>query len=102
MLCVPAANAAVLHVAVRVLPIPLSAAVPQPAILDPPSVKFTVPVGALPVTDAVNVTLAPAIDGLVPLVTPVVVAVFALMTCDRDTLLDAVFDPSPAYAATML
>ena len=71
-------------------------AVPQPAMLVPPSVKFTVPVGALPVTDAVNVTFAPTIDGLEPLVTPVVVATFALMTCDSDTLLDAVFDTSPA------
>ncbi len=92
----PAVSAEVLHVAVRVLPLPPSAAVPQPAMLVPPSVKFTVPVGALPVTDAVNVTLAPTIDGLVPLATPVVVATFALMTCDSDTLLDAVFDPSPA------
>ena len=30
----------------------------------PPSLKFTLPVGALPVTVAVNVTLAPAVDGL--------------------------------------
>jgi hypothetical protein len=64
--------------------------------LVPPSVKFTVPVGALPVTEAMNVTFAPTIDGFVPLATAVVLAVFALMTCENDTLLDVVFDPSPA------
>ena len=46
---------------------------PQPATVLPASVKFTVPVGAVPVTLAVNVTLAPSVDGFAELVSVVVV-----------------------------
>jgi hypothetical protein len=41
----------------------------------PPSVKFTLPVGAVPVTDAVKVTLAPTVEGFSELRSVVVVAV---------------------------
>ena len=53
-------QALVLQVAVRLLPLPASATALQPLIEAPPSLKLTVPVGALPVTVAVRVTLAPA------------------------------------------
>jgi hypothetical protein len=41
----------------------------------PPSVKFTLPVGAAPVTDAVKVTLAPTVEGFAELDSVVVVDV---------------------------
>ena len=44
----------------------------------PPSVKVTLPVGLLPVTMAVKVTLLPAKAGLPELVSVVVVAVDAI------------------------
>ena len=56
MLWVPAVRAEVEHAAVRVLPLPVSATAEQPAIDVPPSLKLTLPVGAAPVTVAVNVT----------------------------------------------
>src|SRR6266568_5166871 len=74
MLCVPVLKALLLQVALRVLPTPLSAAAPQPVSVLPPSVKLTLPVGALPLTVAVKVTLAPTVDGLAELVSVVVVA----------------------------
>ena len=61
MLCVPTASADVEQVAVRVLPLPVSATAAQPAIDAAPSLKLTVPVGAEPVTVAVKVTLVPTI-----------------------------------------
>ena len=42
---------------------PLTACAPQPLIVVPPSLKFTLPVGLSPVTVAVNVTDCPAVDG---------------------------------------
>jgi len=95
MLCVVALNADVLQVAVRVLPIPPRATAPHPEMVAPPSVKFTAPVGALPVTDAVNVTLAPKVDGLSELATLVVVGGVPLMTWDSVELAEGVFEPSP-------
>src|SRR5438093_9601817 len=74
MLCTPAASALVAHEAVRVLPRPVTAADRQPAIDVAPSVKLTEPVGLVPVTVAVNVTLAPSADGLDELASVVVVA----------------------------
>src|ERR1700687_4832837 len=100
MVCVPELNAAVLHAAVRVLPTPVSATAPQPLMVVPPSVKFTGPVGPLPVTDAVNVTPVPTVDGFAELDTEVGVA--ALTTCDNDGLLDAFLPPPPEYAAAMV
>src|SRR5437868_9281377 len=73
-LCAPAERPAVAHVATRALPEPLNAAAPQPPITLPPSLKLTAPVGALPVTVAVNVTLAPALEGLGLLAIAVAVA----------------------------
>ncbi len=82
------------------LPEPVSATAPQLAMLVPPSVKFTAPVGALPLTVAVKVTLAPTIEGLAELAMPVAVP-DVLTTCDSATLLDAVLPASPEYPATM-
>ncbi len=64
MLCVPAVSVDVVHVAVRVLPLPASATAAQPTSDVAPSLKLMVPVGATPVTEAVNVTLAPNADGV--------------------------------------
>ena len=61
------------HVAVLLLPEPLSAAVPQPVIVVPPSLKLTVPVGAAPTTVAVKVTTAPATAGVPELASDVIV-----------------------------
>ena len=64
MLCVATLRLLVLHVATFELAAPAgSATAPQPEIALPPSVNATVPVGALPATAAVNVTLAPTSDG---------------------------------------
>src|SRR6266853_5959514 len=73
MLWVPSVRPLVTHVAVRELPTPVTADALQPPIELPPSVKFTVPVGLDPVTVAVNVTLAPTVDGLSELMSAVVV-----------------------------
>ena len=86
--------------AVRVLPLPVRAMAEQPVIDVPPSVKLTLPVGASPVTDAVNVTFAPAMDGFAELATVVVLA--DLTTCDSVALADAALVALPPYAATML
>src|SRR5690349_19287748 len=65
--CVPAASAAVAHVAVRELPLPISATAPQPETVLAPSLNATVPVGEAPLTVAVNVTLVPQLTGLAEL-----------------------------------
>lgn len=100
-LWVPEASAAVAQVAVRVLPAPVSATGAQPAMVVPPSVKFTVPVGALPVTEAVKVTLVPTFDGLAELETVAPEAAL-LTTCDSAVLLETALPLSPVYAAMML
>ena len=79
MLCVPTVRLPVAQVAVRILPEPVSAAAAQPAIEVPPSWKLTVPVGAVPLTVAVRVTLAPTVDGVSELPIPVVLVIL-LMT----------------------
>src|SRR5438270_268896 len=68
MLCVPTLRLLVAQVAVRMLPEPVSPTVAQPAIEAAPSLKFTVPVGAVPLTVAVKVTLVPAVEGVSELV----------------------------------
>ncbi len=73
MLWLPTLKALLLHVAVRALPLPVSATAEQPVNELPPSVKFTVPVGLVPFTAAVKVTLPPTVDGLEELVSVVVV-----------------------------
>src|SRR2546421_11560714 len=73
MLWVPTERLLVLQTAVLLLPEPVSANAAQPAIELPPSVKLTVPVGLLPVTVAVKVTLALTVAGLSELASVVVV-----------------------------
>lgn len=73
MLCVPAGSVDVVQVALRVFPEPESDLAEQPLMDAAPFVKLTVPVGADPVTFAVNVMLAPAAAGLVELASAVVV-----------------------------
>src|SRR5438105_15708323 len=74
MECVPALKLLVLHAAVRVLPLPLRATAAQAAIELAPSLKSTLPVGFVPVTVAVKVTLAPSAAGLAELASIVVVS----------------------------
>ena len=62
-----------LHAAVVLLPLPARATAPQPLIEFAPSLKLTLPVGLLPATVAVNVTLAPTVDGFFELASVVVV-----------------------------
>src|SRR5271169_5881534 len=97
MLCVPAARLAVLQVAVFELPLPLGrATAPQPVSGLLSAVKPTLPVGALPVTDAVKVTVIPTVDGLAELARLVVLAVLLLLTtCDSGALVEPVLAPSP-------
>ena len=71
MLCVPAGSVVVVQVALRVFPEPDSGLAEQPLIDAAPFVKLTVPVGAVPVTLAVNVMLAPAGAGFCELASAV-------------------------------
>ena len=98
MLCVPAVSALVAHAAVLVLPLPESATAVHPAMAFDPSLNFTLPVGLLPVTLAVKLTLAPATDGLAELDTAVVVAPGApeLTTWERVELAEDALALSPA------
>src|SRR5690348_7999817 len=73
MLCEPPESPEVEHAAVRTLPPPASATAEQPGIELPPSVKLSVPVGLLPVTVAVMLTLDPTVEGLGELASVVVV-----------------------------
>ena len=71
----------VLQVAPLELAAPAGNAIaPQPVIVTPPSVKPTVPVGAVPATVAVKVTLAPTSDGLGELESVVVVGASPTVT----------------------
>jgi hypothetical protein len=90
MLWTPTASAEVAHAAVRELPEPVRATAEQPESELPPSLKLTLPVGALPVTVAVNVTLWPCVEGLSVLAMVVVVAtaLLPLTTCDSGALVD--------------
>src|SRR5947207_2034968 len=101
MLCVPTVRLAVAQVAVRMLPEPVSAAAAQPAIDVPPSRIFTVPVGAVPLTVAVKVTLVPTVDGVSELLTPIVL-VTLLTVCESAALVEPALVGSPLYVATML
>ena len=77
----------------RAFPLPESAT-EQPLIAVPLSVNETVPLGATPLTVAVNVTLVPWVDGLSELAMLVVLA--ALLTvCDKAELADAALAVSP-------
>src|SRR6266700_1849790 len=68
MLCAPTGSVLILQVAILLLPDPLSATAPHPVSAVAFSVKLTFPVGTVPVTAAVNVTVVPAITGLPELV----------------------------------
>ncbi len=78
----------------RALPLPETATAEHPEIEIPPSVKLTVPVGLLPVTVAVNVTIDPTIEGLAELESEVE-AVALFTTCESVALVDEVLLPSP-------
>ena len=96
MLCVPALKELVVQAAVRVFPAPVSATAEQPAIDVPPSLKFTLPAGAVPVTDAVNETLVPTVEGLSELASVVVLELIPwFTTCDNGPLLDPALPASP-------
>ena len=94
MLCVPARRFSVKHAAVRRLPVPVNEMLEQPAIVVPPSRKFTVPVGALPLTVAVNVTVTPSSKGVCDVARLVVLDVL-LIVCERTLLVEAALAPSP-------
>src|SRR6266566_5628352 len=95
MLCVPTERLLVLQTAVLLLPEPVSATALHPASGAPPSAaKLTLPVGFVPLTVAVNVTVVPTVAGLAELATIVVVAT-AVMTCDSGELLEAALAASP-------
>ena len=84
----------VAQAAVRMLPEPVSATAEHEAIEVAPSLKFTVPVGALPLTVAVKVTLVPKVDGVNELPIPVVL-VTLLTVWESAALLDVAFAASP-------
>src|SRR2546429_1446472 len=74
MLWAPTARLLVLQAAVLLLPEPMSATALHPASGAPPSAaKLTLPVGFVPATVAVNVTLLPTVAGLPELVSVVLV-----------------------------
>src|SRR5215470_3365052 len=102
MLCVPAVSVVVAHWAVRLLPLPVSVTAEQPPIELAPSLKFTAPVGEVPVTVAVKVTFVPTVDGFSDVPRVVVVAVVPFTTCDKAALVEALFPESPLYTAVML
>ena len=85
MLWVPTLRLLVAQLAVRTLPEPLSVTAPQPLIELLPSRKFTLPVGAFPVTVAVKVTLAPTVDGVREVPTDAVLP--TLLTVSESVLL---------------
>jgi hypothetical protein len=88
------ARAAVAHLAVRLLPDPVSATAEQPLIELAPSLKLTVPVGALPLTVAVKVTVAPT-AGCASEVTMAVVLLALLTVCESGALVDPPLAVSP-------
>jgi len=69
----------VLQVVVRILPEPASATAAQPLIDVAPSRKLTLPLGALPLTVAVKVTLLPTVDGVREVAIPVVVVALLVL-----------------------
>ncbi len=97
MLCVPWVRLLVLHVTIFEFAAPAaSASAPQPTIVVPSAVKATVPVGAVPTTVAVKVTLVPTNDGLPELDNVVLLAVLLLTTCDSVALVEPLLPASPA------
>ena len=96
MLCRPATRLVVLHVVVLLFALPAgNVTALQPLSVVPSAVKPTLPVGAVPVTVAVKVTLVPAIDGLAELATAVPLAA-ELTTCANAGLVEPLLLLSPA------
>src|SRR4030095_14667253 len=96
ILCVPALRLAVLQLAVFELAVPVgSATALQPLSVVPSAVKATLPVGALPVTVAVEGTFAATADGLSELARLVVLAVLLPTPCDKAALLEPLLAASP-------
>ena len=92
-----------LHAAVRVLPLPASATAEQPLMELAPSMKLTVPVGDVPVTLAVKVTFAPMVEGLLELVSEVVVALpppFVTLTVSALAVADVTVTLTPVEPST--
>ncbi len=84
-----------LHVAVFELAVPLGKETAlQPVMVVASAVKATLPVGALPVTVAVKVTLLSGLDGLAELTNVVVLPVW--ITCEIVVLFEPLLLPSPA------
>ena len=83
----------------RLLPEPVIAAAAQPPIDTAPSRKFTVPVGLLPATVAVNVTATFTSEGLTELARVVVEGAgpppAALTACDKAALVEVTLPASP-------
>ena len=102
MVKVPLVEKLVVHVAVFVLPEPLKATDPQPAIVTPLLVKATVPIGLVAVTVAVKVTSQPRRAGLEELVRVTVSATGPITACDSAGLDEGALPASPLYVATML
>ena len=96
MLCGPAARLVVLHVVVLLFVLPEgSATALQPLSVAPAALNTTLPVGAVPVTVAVKVTLVPATDGLTELATAVPLTA-ELTTCTNAALVEPLLLLSPA------
>ena len=95
MLWLPTLSPALLHVAVLLFAAPAgSATALQPEIALPPSVNATLPVGAVPVTVAVKVTLLPTTDGFAELAnTAALVALFTV--CASALLAEPLLPASP-------
>ena len=86
----------VLQVTVFELAVPVGRATAlQPVSVAPSAVKATVPVGALPVTVAANVTFEFKADGLAELARLAVLAVLLATTCDNAALLELPLAESP-------
>ena len=95
MLNTPEARLVVLQVVVLLFALPEgSATVLQPLIVVPSALNTTVPVGAVPVTVAVKVTLVPATDGLAELATAAPLTA-GLTTCANAVLVEPLLLLSP-------
>ena len=95
MLWLPTESMVVWQTVVRVSPLPVKSTAEHPEIDVPASVKLTLPVGAVPITVAVNVTTVPSDDGLSELASAVRVAPVSTMTCDNVLLDEAKLLASP-------
>jgi len=91
----------VVHFAVRLSPEPDTATAEQALIELAPSLKFTDPVGAMPLTVAVKVTTTPAVDGVSDVTMPVVLTTLSTVS-ESVALLEVAFVASPLYLAVML